>query len=138
MLLSEAQIKIFFLRRKFMFCSQGIQVFVFLTITWFTMSVISIWILLVQETGYVFDSHLIKSPGLANWWIKRIIIFRNLLKNLTDWGKVPGPCEFSNLLQSLSNQWCQDYHKIIKRSETIFQSPALKQKHVTNVCHAAH
>ena len=66
-LLSEAQIKIFFLRRKVMFCSQGIQVFAFLTITWFTMSVISRWILLVHKTGYFFDSQLIKSPDLANW-----------------------------------------------------------------------
>ena len=30
------------------------------------------------------------------------------------------------------------FNKIIKRSETSFQSPALKQKHVRNVCHTAH
>ena len=32
----------------------------------------------------------------------------NLLNNLEDWGQVPGPFEFSNLLQLLSNQLCQD------------------------------
>ena len=32
--------------------------------------------------------------------------------------------------------WC-DLNKIIKGSVTSFQSPALSQKHVRNVCHTA-
>ena len=40
-----AQIKIFLFRTKIMFCSQDIQVFVFLTIPWFTKSVTSRWVL---------------------------------------------------------------------------------------------
>ena len=36
------------------------------------------------------------------------MIFRNLLSNLEDWGYVPGPFQFSNQLQLLSNQLCQD------------------------------
>ena len=30
------------------------------------------------------------------------------------------------------------FNKVLKGSETGFQSPALFQKHVTNVCHTAH
>ena len=39
--------------RKVMFRSQDIQVFVFLTIPWFTWSVMTSW--WVQETGYIFE-----------------------------------------------------------------------------------
>ena len=34
------------------------------------------------------------------------IIVKNLLKNLEDWDWVPGPFQFSNLLQLLNNQLC--------------------------------
>ena len=40
--------------RKIMFCSQDIQVFVFLTIPWFTKSVKSWWVL-VHETRCIFE-----------------------------------------------------------------------------------
>ena len=36
------------------------------------------------------------------------MISTNLLNNLKDWGKIPGPFKFSNLPQSLNNQICQD------------------------------
>ena len=42
---SEAHIKNFLFCKKVMFCSQDIQVLVFLTIPWFTKSVISWWVL---------------------------------------------------------------------------------------------
>ena len=44
----------FFFHRKVMFHSQDIQVFVFLTILWFTKSVTSWWAL-VHETGCIFE-----------------------------------------------------------------------------------
>ena len=50
---SEALVKSFF-RRKVIFRSQDIQVFVFLTIPWFTLSVTSWWVL-VHETGCISE-----------------------------------------------------------------------------------
>ena len=41
---SEAQVKNFLFRRKVMFCSQDIQVFVFLTISWFSKPATSWWV----------------------------------------------------------------------------------------------
>ena len=49
-----AQIKIFLFRTKIMFCSQDIQVFVFLTLPWFTKSVTSRWVL-VHERRCIFE-----------------------------------------------------------------------------------
>ena len=48
------RLRIFLFRRKIMFCSQDIQVFVFLTIPWFTKSVTSRRVL-VHETIYIFE-----------------------------------------------------------------------------------
>ena len=50
---SKAQIKNFF-RRKIMFRFQSIQVFVFLTIPWFTKSMTSRWVL-VHKTRCIFE-----------------------------------------------------------------------------------
>ena len=50
---SEAQIKIFLFRRKIIFRYQDIQIFVFLTVPWFTKSVRSQWVL-VHETRCIF------------------------------------------------------------------------------------
>ena len=36
------------------------------------------------------------------------IVFRNILKNLEDWGYISDPFQFSNLLQLLNDQSCQD------------------------------
>ena len=47
---SEAQIKNFLFQREMIFCSQDIQVFVFLTIPWFTKSVMSQWVLVHKTT----------------------------------------------------------------------------------------
>ena len=54
--LCEAQVKNFLLQRKVMFCSQDIQVFVFLTIPWLAKSVMSLWVL-VHETECIFWIH---------------------------------------------------------------------------------
>ena len=43
---SEAQVKTFLFRTKFVFRSHNTQVFVFLTIPWFSKSVTSWWVLL--------------------------------------------------------------------------------------------
>ena len=47
-----------------------------------------------------------------NWPINRYKlgqkIFWNLLNNLKDWGYVPGPFQFRNLLKLLKNQLCQE------------------------------
>ena len=48
------RLKIFLFRRKIMFRSQDLQVFVFLIIPWDTKSVTSRW-LLVYKTSYVFE-----------------------------------------------------------------------------------
>ena len=48
------RLRIFLFHRKVMFHSQDIQVFVFLTISWFAKSVTSWWVL-VLETGYIFE-----------------------------------------------------------------------------------
>ena len=48
------RLRIFLFRRKIMFRSQDIQVFVFLTIPWFTKSVTSRWVL-VHETRCIFE-----------------------------------------------------------------------------------
>ena len=52
--LFEAQIKNFLFFGKVMFRSQDIQVFVFLTISWFTKSVTSRWVL-VHEIRCIFE-----------------------------------------------------------------------------------
>ena len=71
-----------------MFRPQDIQVSAFLTISWFTKSVI-------LPNGAFSDmslnikslTQLIEPPNLANWLISaREIIFRNLLNNLENWG----------------------------------------------------
>ena len=95
------------------------------------------------------------------------MIFRNLLKNLENSGLVADPFQFSNLLQLFNNQLYQDsivfekvnkgqlkmvnatikngrialycpFNEIIRGSGTSFQSSSLNQKHVGNVCNAAH
>ena len=48
------------------------------------------------------------------------MIFMNLLNNLGNWGYIPGLFQFSNLLQLLNNQFCQDrrvpfFEKVSKR-----------------------
>ena len=65
---SKRTLRIFLFRRKVMFRSQGIQVFVFLTIQWFAKPVTS-WRPLVHETAFLeisFELQLIKSSNLAN------------------------------------------------------------------------
>ena len=49
------RLRIFLFHRKIMFHSQDIQVFVFLTIPWFTKSVTSQWVL-VHETKCIFEN----------------------------------------------------------------------------------
>ena len=71
-------------RRKIMFCSEDIQVFVFLTIPWFTESVTSRWVL-VHETRYIFEyifwtiTHEVTKLGQLIGIRKGAIIFSNLL-----------------------------------------------------------
>ena len=48
------RLRFFLFHRKTVFCSQVIQVFVFLTIPWFTKSVTSGWVL-VRETRCIFE-----------------------------------------------------------------------------------
>ena len=48
------KLRIFSFHRKVMFFSEDIQVFVFLTIRWFTKSVTSWWVL-VHATGCIFE-----------------------------------------------------------------------------------
>ena len=61
-------LRMFLFSEKVMFRSQDIQVSVFLTISWFTKSVKSWW-LLVHEIflNISFERQLIKSPYLVNW-----------------------------------------------------------------------
>ena len=61
-------LRMFLFSGKVMFRSQDIQVFVFLTISWFTKSV-KLWWLLVHEIFWniSFEPQLIKSPYLVNW-----------------------------------------------------------------------
>ena len=59
---------IFLFHRKVMFRSLDIQVFVFLTIPWFTKSVRSWWVL-VHETGCIFLNH--NSLNHQTWPIDR-------------------------------------------------------------------
>ena len=64
------RLRIFLFHTKIMFRSQDIQVFVFLTIQWFTRSVTSRWIL-VHEARCVLEYNFwtinMKSPNLASW-----------------------------------------------------------------------
>ena len=51
------RLRIFFIRRRIMFHSRDIQVFVFLTIPWFTKCVTSRWVLVLETRcifGYIF------------------------------------------------------------------------------------
>ena len=48
------KLRMFLFCRKVIFCSQDIQVFVFLTIPWFTKHVMSWWVL-VHDTGFIFE-----------------------------------------------------------------------------------
>ena len=50
----KQRLRTFLFRRRIMFRSQDIQVFLFLTIPWFTKSVTSRWVL-VHETRYIFE-----------------------------------------------------------------------------------
>ena len=106
------RLRIFLFRRKVIFRSQDIQLFLFLTIQWFTKSVTSRW-MLVYETGCIFEyvfwtttRQVAKLGQLID--INKEKRFRNHLNNLEDWGRVPGPFRFSNLHQFLNSQLCQD------------------------------
>ena len=107
---------------------------------------------------YPLNHNSLKSPNLINWFLTTWRIgarFHILL-------------QFRNLLQLLNNQWCQGssvslfwkgelgtiknnkcqllkmarscchFHKIIKGPGTSFQSPAISQENIRNVCHTAH
>ena len=50
----KQRLRIFLFRRKIMFRSQDIQVFIFLTIQWFTKSVTSQWVI-AHETRCIFE-----------------------------------------------------------------------------------
>ena len=56
---------IFLFHRKVVFRSQDIQIFVFLTILWFTKFVTSWWVL-VYEAGCIFEPQLINPSNLVN------------------------------------------------------------------------
>ena len=69
---SEAQVQIFLFRGKVLFRSQDIEVFVFLTIPWFT----NLWrdneYYYMRQGAFLnitFEPQLVKSPNLANWEI---------------------------------------------------------------------
>ena len=69
------RLRIFLFHRKIMFCSQDIQVFVFLTIPWFTKSVTSRWVL-VHEIRCIFEyissttNHEVTKLGqLIQWFL---------------------------------------------------------------------
>ena len=68
-----------------MFCSQDIQVFVFLTIPWFKKSVMSQW---VHETRWIFEYTVwIATDYITKLWKLidiRAIILRNLLDYLEE------------------------------------------------------
>ena len=69
---SEAQVNNSFLWKCYFPFSKYYQVFTFLTISWFTKSVTSWWVL-VHETGRIFfnisfQPQLIKSRNLTNWY----------------------------------------------------------------------
>ena len=94
------------------------------------------------------------------------IIFRNLLNNLrtgakfqvlfylatcsnysiTDYVKIPVFHFFDNgqlkwqlsTVKNVQILLCCRFTKIIKEPGTSFQSPALSQKHVRNICHTVH
>ena len=54
------------------------------------------------------DKQLIKPPNLVNLKIlARAVFITNLLNNMENWGYLPDPFQFRNLLQLLSNQLCQ-------------------------------
>ena len=84
------RLRIFLFHRKIMFHFQDIQVFVFLTIPWFTKSVTSRWVLAHESRCILnisFEPQIMKSPSLASWQIQAsTITFNNLLNNLGDWG----------------------------------------------------
>ena len=48
------RLRVFLFQRKALFCSQNIQVFVFLIIPWCTISVMSWWVL-AHKTGCIFE-----------------------------------------------------------------------------------
>ena len=64
------RLRIVLLCRKVVFSSQDIQVFVVLTIPWFTKSVVSRWVLVHETRSFLnifFEPQLIKWSNLANW-----------------------------------------------------------------------
>ena len=65
-------LRIFLFRRKIIFHSQDIQVFVLLNIPWFTKSLTSRW-LLVHETGCILGAYLLnhKSWSHQTWPVDR-------------------------------------------------------------------
>ena len=97
-----------------MFRSWDIQTFVFLTIpSWFTKSV-TLWWVLVHETGCIFD-YLLNHTSLTNqtWSINRRNqehIFPKSFEQFGGQGLSSRPFQFSNLFQLLNNQSCQVLH----------------------------
>ena len=107
------RLRIFLFHRKVMFRSQDIQAFVSLTISWFTKSVMSWWVLL-HETGCIFEYIFWTTTHYITKHIQLIDISKgnNFQESLEQfWGLElsPRPFQLSNLLQFLYNQLCQDY-----------------------------
>ena len=104
---------------KVMFRSQDIQDFVFLTIPLFNKSLSSWWVHVMMSIStwdrvHFWMYHLNhNSLSHQTWPTDRYeqgkYFFRNLFNNLRDLGLVPGPFQFSNLLQLLDNQLSQDF-----------------------------
>ena len=57
-------VKFFLFCRKFLFCSQDVQVFVFSTIQWFTKSVTSWWVL-VHGTGLIWNNKSCQDSSIS-------------------------------------------------------------------------
>ena len=91
------RLRIFLFHQKVMFLPWDIQVFLFLTIHWFTKYVMSWWVLIlvVHQTVH-FWIYLLNHNSLTDqtWSTDtraRAIFFWNRLNDLEDWGQVPGP-----------------------------------------------
>ena len=84
------RLRIFLFHRKIMFHSQDIQVFVFLTIPWFTKSVTSRWVL-AHEIRCIFE-YIFRTTNHEVTKLGQLIDmskynnFQCLLNDLEDWG----------------------------------------------------
>ena len=129
------RLRFFLFRRKIMFCSQDIQVFVFLTIPWFTKSVTSRWVLVHEKVHFLICLLNHKSWRHQTWPVDSwtvISTFSNFVPNklVTFNDKEDPPWKTQKLKEKIKwkHKVYRDYLKMVKLRQTICMYIMLEPK----------